>query len=303
MGNAMFKFGSDLIDFLGFGVDRKAHDEHDHDHDHKHDDNDDDDDDCCDKDERVITKIEEMESYCKPLIFLQFNGQANKKDDTDSNKGAETFNIGVYLRELDAIIRQHPDPTKFDATDPVILAIIRKIADKRHRSEEQEEKCFKRLVRDAKRFTKIYRERAEKFPKSPVSEALMHNDYWGTRQQLLSGKVICDWLSEDDKPPMDPIFGVLMNPTAGRVGPGDSGWLHNILYDNSGEWAHHSAVHDAFGYLINFHEIGPGYNYMYRSFFDKDNPMAGQISGIEFWKKYVKEVELKLKVIENFKNI
>ena len=139
----------------------------------------------------------------------------------------------------------------------------------------------------------------------PHSEELGEGnaEYWGTRQQLLAGKVICDWLSEDDMPPMDPIFGVLLNPTAGRVGPGDSGWFHNLLYDNSGEWAHHSAVHDAFGYLLNFHALGPGYNYMYKSFFDTDNPLAGQISGIDFWKKYVGEVEAKLKVIHNFKTI
>ena len=55
-----------------------------------------------------------------------------------------------------------------------------------------------------------------KFPKNPKSEKLKHKKYWGTRQQLLAGKVICDWLCEDDKPPMDPIFGVLLNPTAGE---------------------------------------------------------------------------------------
>ena len=119
----------------------------------------------------------------------------------------------------------------------------------------------------------------------------------------MAGKVICDWLTEDDKPPMDPIFGVLLNPTAGRVGPGDSGWFHDIMYDNSGEMAHHSAVHDGFGYLINFHETGPGYDYMYKSFFDTDNPLAGQFSGIDFWRKYVNESEDKLKVVGNFKKI
>ena len=127
--------------------------------------------------------------------------------------------------------------------------------------------------------------------------------FWGTRQQLLAGKVIADWLSEDNKPPMDPIFGVLLNPTAGRVGPGDSGWVHNLLYDNFGEWSHHSAVHDAFGYLFTFHNIGPGYNYMYNSFLKTNNALAGQISGIDFWKKYMKEVKLELKVISNFKTV
>lgn len=50
------------------------------------------------------------------------------------------------------------------------------------------------------------------------SEVLGHDEYWGTRQQLLSGKVICDWLDHDDQEPMDPIFGVLLNPTAGKIG-------------------------------------------------------------------------------------
>ena len=89
----------------------------------------------------------------------------------------------------------------------------------------------------------------------------------------------------------------------GRVGPGDSGWVHSLLYDNCGAWAHHSAVHDAFGYLFTFHETGPGYNYMYKSLLNKDNPLAGQISGIDFWKKYVKTIKNQLEVVENFQQL
>ena len=44
-----------------------------------------------------------------------------------------------------------------------------------------------------------------------------HSFYWGTRQQLLFGKVICDWLAtqNNEKASMDPIFGTLLNPTGG----------------------------------------------------------------------------------------
>ena len=56
----------------------------------------------------------------------------------------------------------------------------------------------------------------EKHPEHVYSEELEHCDYWGSHQQLLSGKVICDWLCEEDVLPMDPIFGVLLNPTAGK---------------------------------------------------------------------------------------
>lgn len=47
-----------------------------------------------------------------------------------------------------------------------------------------------------------------------ISEKCEHQKYWGTRQQLLAGKVIADWL-ETKYGCLDPIFGVLMNPTAG----------------------------------------------------------------------------------------
>lgn len=72
----------------------------------------------------------------------------------------------------------------------------------------------------------------------------------------------------------------------GRTGPGDSVLLHSILFDHSGPIAYHSAVHDAFGYLKNYHNTGPGYNYLSTcSMFATENPAAGQISGINFWNK------------------
>ena len=46
-----------------------------------------------------------------------------------------------------------------------------------------------------------------------------HSYYWGTRQQMLFGKVICDWLAclhgKSPEEAMDPIFGTLLNPTGG----------------------------------------------------------------------------------------
>ena len=41
-----------------------------------------------------------------------------------------------------------------------------------------------------------------------------HNEYWGTRQQLLAGKVIADFVDKDYGP-LDPVFGVLLCPVAG----------------------------------------------------------------------------------------
>ena len=119
-----------------------------------------------------------------------------------------------------------------------------------------------------------------------------HKGYWGSRQQLLSGKVISDWVDKENGP-LDPIFGALLQPTTGRAGPGDSGWFHQMIFDDDGHIAYHSAVHDAFGYLINYHSIGPGYDYMHHSHFNKSNPLAGQLDGMNFWKNVLSTVSLK----------
>jgi len=71
MGNAVFRFGSVLLDLFGFGTSSKYI------HVPGNDDDDDSDDDAIDKHDRVKKSVEEMEEYCKPLIFFNFKGQAS----------------------------------------------------------------------------------------------------------------------------------------------------------------------------------------------------------------------------------
>ncbi|XP_047144655.1 uncharacterized protein LOC101239989 isoform X1 [Hydra vulgaris] len=135
-----------------------------------------------------------------------------------------------------------------------------------------------RFIKDSEKFLQIYKSRSDK------TDVLNHTDYWGSLQQIMSGKVIADFVAEDYGP-IDPVFGVLLNPTTGRVGPGDTGLIHNILFDDDGPMAYHAAVHDAFGYLKTFHNIGPGYNYLGGiSAVETGNCMSGQTSGLLFWK-------------------
>ena len=68
----MFSCGSWLLDTLGFGVNRNYN--------KTQNDDDEDNDDDIDKDERVVKSIEEMENYCKPLIFLKFWGQTSSDE-------------------------------------------------------------------------------------------------------------------------------------------------------------------------------------------------------------------------------
>ena len=105
---------------------------------------------------------------------------------------------------------------------------------------------------------------------------------------MLSGKVIADWIDHKNGP-LDPIFGILLQPTTGRAGPGDAGLFHQVVYDNNDPFAYHSAVHDAFGYLKTDHGVGPGYDYMHNSWFKNTRPISGQIGGVRFWRKVMKD--------------
>ena len=128
-------------------------------------------------------------------------------------------------------------------------------------------------------------------------EIKTHNDFWGSRQQLLSGKVIADWIDPTNGP-LDPVFGVLLQPTTGRAGPGDAGWFHELLFDENGPCAYHSAVHDAFGYLLTDHQTGPGYDYMQNSLLRKSRPISGQIGGLKFWRKVLDSKVVKPNVMD-----
>lgn len=231
--------------------------------------------------------VEEVKRYCESIIFVKFYGQTSSTSATSETdkavpKDGELAELGGHLKELDAEARSH-QPSEFEVTDK-FKECLRKIADVRCHQEESEtpDDCYVRLLKDAEFFKKIYRLR------NRLSDKLDHDRYWGTRQQMLFGKVVADWLDKkenSDGVATDPIFGVLLNPTGGRVGPGDSGWFHNTLFDDYGHMAYHSAVHDGFGYLRTAHETGPGYNYLDCGWFGDWSPMGGQLSGIRFWKK------------------
>ncbi len=103
----------------------------------------------------------------------------------------------------------------------------------------------------------------------------MHEDFMASRAQLLCGKVLGDSFGIHE------VFGSMLNPTGGLVGPGNMA-LH---LDIDNPVALHGVVHDAAGYLNTYHDDGPGYDYLDSDieFFSTDNPLAGQFSGIAHW--------------------
>jgi len=118
----------------------------------------------------------------------------------------------------------------------------------------------------------------------PLNE---HNwNIWGSIRQIKFGRVVIETLEYD----LDPIFGALLSPTGGIVGAGN-----NALYDGEHDdgVVLHGIVHDAGGYLYNYHKIGPGYNYLRTrwTLFSTANPLSTQAAGIAFWEKMIVEIE------------
>ena len=104
-------------------------------------------------------------------------------------------------------------------------------------------------------------------------------DWWGSTEQLRFGKIVGDAFG------IDPVFGSLLSPTGGRVGPGDSKILH---WGNRNDEAmnYHGQVHDAGGYLFNYHNSLPGYTYLDTDASDsqRGNALDGQIQGYFMWR-------------------
>jgi hypothetical protein len=101
----------------------------------------------------------------------------------------------------------------------------------------------------------------------------VHDTFQGSKAQLLFGKVVGDAFG------IDPVFGSMLSPTGGLVGPGNK----SVQMDDESPTTYHGIVHDAAGYLKNYHNQGPGYDYMGREGRNTNDPYTGQQSGMRYW--------------------
>lgn len=101
-----------------------------------------------------------------------------------------------------------------------------------------------------------------------------HDDYYASTVQLRFGKVVGDALG------LDPVFGALLNPTGGGLGPGNKA----VVPDPDDPLGYHSVFHDAAGFLYTHFGVGPGYDYLGRSRLGwAASPLTGQADGIRYW--------------------
>lgn len=159
--------------------------------------------------------------------------------------------------------------------------IYRQMAEMTGLSEEEVREQFAKAVEAAKK--------AGGGENNPAfnSVSFLNGGHWGSRRQLMFGKVVGDHLG------IHPVFAAFLNPSGGLIGPGGGLPVTVLEYEMGGvfeenAWGYHGAAHDAFGYLHNFHQTGPGYQYVDSAFneldkFGTDSFLSGQISGYVYW--------------------
>lgn len=119
-----------------------------------------------------------------------------------------------------------------------------------------------------------------------------NQSFWGTRAQLLTAKCTIDGINKSLAYNLHSVWGALLNPTGGIVGPGNL----KLFHSPNSPIELHSCVHDASGYLYNTHDIGNGYNYLKHekpkskkkwcccgTLIPTKSPISGQLNGIKFW--------------------
>jgi hypothetical protein len=182
-------------------------------------------------------------------------------------QGGNSRKLAMAMRDL----AENPDnPT----------AALREIAEARGRPFSEIEAEYKRY-QTLRAEAIAAAERKDIDPPADLAEWI-HTDpimggFMGTNDQLRYGQVVGDTFG------IDPVFGALLNPTGGLVGPGNF-----ALPMGEGALGYHGTFHDAAGYMYNYHDIGPGYDYLGQEpQRDPGDPLTGQRSGIRYWAKKV----------------
>jgi hypothetical protein len=99
------------------------------------------------------------------------------------------------------------------------------------------------------------------------------NSFMGSMTQMRYGSVVGDAFG------VDPVFGAMLNPTGGLIGPGNY-----AVAGGESAVGYHAVAHSAAGYLHNYHQIGPGYDYLGQEGGDPSSPLTGNRSGLAFWR-------------------
>ncbi|XP_032233716.2 uncharacterized protein LOC116616022 [Nematostella vectensis] len=236
-------------------------------------------------------EFESRVEYLKSLLNIEFYGACDDTKTSSSPLGPQMKQLHqnvlqgkVRSKEVEILLqniaqlrkdikaKSNDNLTKFTRNFECFLKLREEREFLISREIEREEESFCALVSGVQTASK------------PVDQ-LTEDEFWGNSQQLLGGKIVGDSLGG-----IDPVFGALLNPTGGMVGPGSCSVTHSLLYRDGNAFSYHAAVHDACGYLLTYHGLGPGYNYLGHkwTFHPTNSFFAGQYSGYMFFRDLIK---------------
>jgi WXG100 family type VII secretion target len=174
--------------------------------------------------------------------------------------GSEFQGTGSELRSAMNDLMKTPTGAELDQT-------LQRIADLRGRPVSE-------IRSEYEKFLQVRAQRDAINGDTPPTTSFAHPWFMGSNTQMRYGKVVGDAFG------VDPVFGAMLNPTGGLVGPGN--WA---VPGDSTATGYHGIVHDAAGYLYNYHQTGPGYDYLGREGRDTSSPLSGQREGISWWRE------------------
>ncbi|HLC06194.1 MAG TPA: WXG100 family type VII secretion target [Anaerolineales bacterium] len=143
-----------------------------------------------------------------------------------------------------------------------------------HRVAQLRGRPFEEISSEYRRFIDIRAQRDAADAPTPPNTSRLHPWFLGSNTNLRYGAVVGDAFG------IDPVFGAMLNPTGGLVGPDN----FSVAGDSTAV-GYHGIVHDAAGYLRTYHGAGPGYNYLGLEDRDTTSPLSGQRAGIHYWRE------------------
>lgn len=247
-------------------------------------------------------QVDEGESTTAPTVETQTDALVSAPEDTMTTNTTQTDQDGNLTFNQDALKEEFIDST-FQGEDSLSLRLammslynnptsgfvynmaLTAIASERGLSFQQAEAQYLRAINLRRQGEITYQINMKKHHPgedhtgdvaAPNLNIAQHPLFTASNGQLKFGKILGDVFG------IDPVFGSLISPTGGLVGPGNSNPLLTSL-DPSNPVSIHGTVHDAAGYLYNAHNIGPGYDYLDREEGEEEhNPLSGQ-TNIEWW--------------------
>lgn len=150
-----------------------------------------------------------VESENQDIVCSDTNSQSSQEDQKEQQRRTD---LGKVMKKLCLMIeagKAFADDAKesIDEIAKLRSAGNAVILDEESYKEKLRQDYIKFLEYREDSIAKVEESKAKGIPMKPVA-MLKHDDFWGTRQQLRSGKVVGDMLGG-----LDPVFGVLLNPT------------------------------------------------------------------------------------------